>query len=67
MNVTRDTFVQFIRDNPALVAEPIKGTTISAMQYLDSDGKVKAQAIFSNHTNAPNVKVIPSYTITKES
>jgi hypothetical protein len=67
MNVTRDTFVQFIRDNPDLTDKPFVGTTIAGMQYLDSNGRVVAQAIYSKPVQLPGIKVIPSYTITKES
>jgi hypothetical protein len=67
MNVNRETFVAFIQANPALVAVPVEGTTIAAMQYLDSNGRVVAQAIYSRPVNLPRVKVIQTYTITKES
>jgi hypothetical protein len=63
MNVSRETFVAFIKRNPHLVATPVEGTTIAAMQYLDSDGKVIAQAIYSRPVQIPGVKVIPSYVI----
>jgi hypothetical protein len=66
MNVTREVFCAFIKRNPHLVATPVEGTTIAAMQYLDSDGKVRAQAIYSKPVQAPNVKVIPSYVICEE-
>lgn len=65
MNVTKEQFAEFIQANPALVAVPVEGTTIAAMQYLDSDGKVKAQAIYSRPVNLPRVKVIPTYTISE--
>jgi hypothetical protein len=63
MNVTRETFVAFIQANPTLIAVPVEGTTIAAMQYIDSGGKVKAQAIYSRPVNLPRVKAIPSYII----
>lgn len=63
MIVSREQFVSFIRKNPDLVGNPIEGQTIVAMQYLDSAGKVKAQAIYSSPV--PGCKVIPCYTITE--
>lgn len=63
MNVSRETFVAFLKAHPELIDNPFVGNTISAMQYLDSNGKVRAQAIYSKPVQSPGVKVIPSYII----
>ena len=61
-NVTRDEFVKAIKANPSWEGKPVEGHTISAMQYVDDTGKVRAQAIYNSPV--PNCRVIPSYTIT---
>ena len=61
-NVTREEFVKMLKANPAWVGKPVDGQTISAMQYVDANGQVCAQAIYSSPVRG--VKVIPSYTIT---
>ena len=67
MNVTHETFIAFIQANPALLAVPFEGTTIAGMQYVDSNGNAKAQAIYSKPVQMPGIKVIPTYTIKEES
>jgi len=61
-NVTREDFVKALKASPAWVGKPVEGQTISAMQYVDEKGHVRAQAIYSSPVRG--VKVIPSYTIT---
>ena len=43
--VDRDTFVQFCQDNK-LVSKLVEGTTISVTQWFDSEGNLRAQAIY---------------------
>jgi hypothetical protein len=63
MNVTRETFVAFLKSNPGLIDKPFVGTTIAGMQYLNNAGQVMAQAIYSKPVQVNGVKVIPSYVI----
>ncbi len=67
MHVTREKFAAFIAANPHLTPIPVEGRTIAAMQYVDSQNRVMAQAIYSRPVQANGVKVIPAYTITEES
>lgn len=63
MHVSRETFVAFLKASPELIDNPFVGTTIAGMQYLDSNGEVKAQAVYSKPVQVNGVKVIPSYII----
>lgn len=62
-NVSRESFVAFLKSNPDLEDKPFLGTTIAGMQYLDCNGQVVAQAIYNKPVQLPGIKVIPSYQI----
>ncbi len=59
--VSRDVFVGFVRKRPELTAKPVEGESICAMQYVNADSEVIAQAVYS--AVAPHTKVAVTYSI----
>ena len=59
--VSRDVFVDFVRERPELTGKPVEGESICAMQYVDAENEVIAQAVYS--VAMPHTKVAVTYSI----
>ena len=44
--VPRAEFAKFIRLHPELEGKPVESTTLAAMQYVNDQNQVQAQAIY---------------------
>jgi hypothetical protein len=61
--VTQEQFRAYIRSHPELTDQPAIGRMVAAMQYVNADNVVMAQAIYGNPNRPPKVKIIPTYAI----
>ena len=65
--VTQEQFRAYIRSHPELTDQPAIGHMVAAMQYINDDNVVMAQAIYGNPNRPPKVKIIPTYAIRESS
>ena len=65
--VTQEQFRAYIRSHPELTDQPAIGRMVAAMQYVNADNVVMAQAIYGNPNRPPKVKIIPTYAIRESS
>jgi hypothetical protein len=65
--VTKQQFTQYLIEHPELTDQPAIGRMVAAMQYVNADNVVMAQAIYGNPNRPPKVKIIPTYAIRESS